>query len=81
MNAGIINVTGYAGCELARILYQHPEISITTVTGRSAAGEKLGTIFPHLSGLDLTITSELEGSVDVVFSALPHKASADAVIL
>ena len=80
MNAGIINVTGYAGCELARILYQHPEISITTVTGRSAAGEKLGAVFPHLSGLDLTITSELQGSVDVVFSALPHKASAEAVI-
>ena len=80
MNAGIINVTGYAGCELARILYQHPEISITTVTGRSSAGGKLGSIFPHLSGLDLTVTPKLQGSVDVVCSALPHKASAEAVI-
>lgn len=80
MNAGIINVTGYAGCELARILYQHPEISITSVTGRSSAGENLAAIFPHLSGLDLTVTPELHGSVDVVFSALPHKASAEAVI-
>ena len=80
MKVGIINVTGYAGSELARILYQHPEVKLTSVTGRSAAGQKLGEVFPHLSSLDLTITPELEGSLDLVFSALPHKASAEAVI-
>ena len=80
MKAGIINVTGYAGSELARILYRHPEVEITSVTGRSAAGQKLGEVFPHLSALNLNITEELTGDVDVVFSALPHKASAEAVI-
>ena len=80
MKVGIINVTGYAGCELARILYRHPEARVTSVTGRSAAGQKLGEVFPHLAPLDLTITPDLEGSLDVVFSALPHKASAEAVI-
>ena len=50
------------------------------MTGRSAAGQKLGQVFPHLSSLDLTITPELDGSLDLVFSALPHKASAEAVI-
>ena len=80
MKVGIINVTGYAGAELVRILYQHPEVEITSVTGRSAAGQKLEEVFPHLSALDLTITPELEGSLDLVFSALPHKASAEVVI-
>ena len=80
MKVGIINVTGYSGCELARILYRHPEVEITSVTGRSAAGQKLGEVFPHLSALDLTISPELDGSLDLVFSALPHKASAEAVI-
>ena len=80
MKVGIINVTGYAGSELARILYQHPEVEISCVTGRSAAGQKLGEVFPHLSSLDLTIAPELDGSLDLVFSALPHKASAEAVI-
>ena len=80
MKVGIINVTGYAGAELARILYQHPEVEITSVTGRSAAGQKLEEVFPHLSALDLTITPELAGSLDLVFSALPHKASAEVVI-
>ena len=80
MKVGIINVTGYAGSELVRILYQHPEVEITSVTGRSAAGQKLEEVFPHLSAIDLTVTPELEGSLDIVFSALPHKASAEAVI-
>ena len=80
MKVGIINVTGYAGSELARILHQHPEVEITSVTGPSAAGQRLGEVFPHLSALDLTITPELDGSLDLAFSALPHKASAEAVV-
>jgi len=76
---GIINVTGYTGVELARLLFQHPEVKLTSVTGRSAAGQKLGAVFPHLAGLDLTIEAEL-GDVELVFSAMPHKESAKEVI-
>ncbi len=76
---GIINVTGYAGVELARLLYQHPQVELTSVTGRSAAGQKLGTVFPHLARVDLTIEAEL-GGVDLAFSAMPHQESAKEVI-
>jgi len=76
---GIINVTGYAGVELARLLYQHPEVELTSVTGRSAAGQKLNKVFPHLAGLELTIKAKL-GEVDFVFSAMPHKESAKEVM-
>ena len=76
---GIINVTGYAGLELARLVFQHPEVELTSVTGRSAAGQQLGVVFPHLSSLDLTIEAEL-GEVDFVFSAMPHKESAKEII-
>ena len=79
MKVGIINVTGYAGAELARILYRHPHVEVTSVTGRSAAGQKLGQVFPHLSALDMTITEDIDESVDLVFSALPHAASAERV--
>jgi len=75
---GIINVTGYTGVELARLLYQHPQVELASVTGRSAAGQKLGTVFPHLAGIDLTIEAEL-GDVELVFSAMPHKESAKEV--
>jgi len=76
---GIINVTGYAGVELARLLYQHPEVELTSVTGRSAAGKKMGEVFPHLASIDLTIEADL-GEVDLAFSAMPHKESARQVM-
>ncbi|MBI4267037.1 MAG: N-acetyl-gamma-glutamyl-phosphate reductase [Chloroflexi bacterium] len=76
---GIINVTGYAGVELARLLYQHPGVELTSVTGRSAAGQKLNAFFPHLDGMALTIEAAL-GEVDLVFSAMPHRESAKEVI-
>jgi N-acetyl-gamma-glutamyl-phosphate reductase len=79
MKVGIINVTGYTGVELARLLSQHPEVKLVSVTGRSAAGKKLGAVFPHLADLKLTIEAEL-GEVDLAFSAMPHKESAPEVI-
>jgi len=76
---GIINVTGYAGVELARILARHPGVSLVAVTGRSAVGQKLGQFFPHLADIDLTIEADITQQVDVAFSALPHKDSAARV--
>ena len=76
---GIINVTGYTGVELARLLIQHPQVELTSVTGRSAAGQRLAEVFPHLAGTDLVIESEL-GNVDLAFSAMPHKESAKEVL-
>lgn len=78
VKVGIINVTGYAGAETARLLYNHPEARLTAVTGRSEAGKKLGDVFPHLEAIDLTVEPELGASVDFVISALPHAASAEA---
>ncbi|MBI4310639.1 MAG: N-acetyl-gamma-glutamyl-phosphate reductase, partial [Chloroflexi bacterium] len=80
MKVGIINVTGYAGVELARLLRRHPEAELVSITGRSEAGKKLGEVFPHLDAIDLTITAEVDKSVDIVFSALPQVASAEAVV-
>ena len=76
---GIINVTGFAGMEAARLLWNHPEARITSVTGRSLAGQRLGDAFPHLAVYgDMRISAELEGEVDVVMSALPTAESAIA---
>ncbi len=79
MKVGIINVTGYTGVELARLLHQHPEVELASVTGRSTAGQKLGDVFPHLADIDLPIEAEL-GRVELAFSAMPHKDSAKEVI-
>lgn len=76
MRVGIINVTGYAGIELARLLLRHPEAQLTQVTGRSAAGQRLSEVFPHLGETGLTIQPALQDPVDVAFLALPHKEAA-----
>jgi N-acetyl-gamma-glutamyl-phosphate reductase len=78
---GIINVTGYAGMELARLLRFHPSVELVGVTGRSAAGQKVNTVFPHLDDIDQVILEEDQIiDPDVIFSALPHKSSAEACI-
>jgi N-acetyl-gamma-glutamyl-phosphate reductase len=78
IKVGVINVTGYAGAELARLLYNHPEARVTAVTGRGEAGKRLADVFPHLACYDLQVQPDLDGPVDFVFSALPHAASAAA---
>ena len=80
IKAAIINVTGYAGIELARLLHRHPDTELVQVTGRSASGQQLGEVFPHLSDINLNVDEEISASVDVVFSALPQTASAEALI-
>lgn len=76
---GIINVTGYAGMEAARLLWNHPGARIVAATGRSLAGKRLGEAFPHLAVYgDFCITEDIEADVDIVFSALPTGESAKA---
>jgi len=77
--AGILNVTGYAGLELARLLSQHPQVELVSVTGRSTVGKRLYEVFPHLTGSNLVIEAEL-GDVDLAFTAMPHKESVDEVL-
>lgn len=77
LKAGIINVTSYMGTESVRLLLPHPEVKVTSVTGRSAAGKPLADAFPHLAQLNLMVTEQLDEDLDVVFSALPHAASAE----
>jgi N-acetyl-gamma-glutamyl-phosphate reductase len=79
IKTSILNVTGYAGAELARLLARHPDVELTAVSGRSASGKRLSEVFPHLADIDLTIGPDIAG-VDVAFSALPHKESAAEVV-
>jgi N-acetyl-gamma-glutamyl-phosphate reductase len=76
---GIINVTGFAGMEAARLLWNHPQARLAAATGRSLAGQRLGDAFPHLDCYgDFAITESIETEVDVVMSALPTAESAAA---
>ncbi len=86
ISVSIVNVTGYTGVELLRLLSQHPQFIVTSVTARSAAGKRLGEVFPHF-GLrgnasvpsELVITEE-PGQTDLAFVCLPHAAAAESVL-
>ena len=85
VTVSIVNVTSYTALELLRLLAQHPQFVVTSVTGRSAVGKRLGEVFPQLhafpSAIDpaLIITEEAV-KTDLAFACLPHAAAANAVL-
>lgn len=78
-SVAVAGASGYAGGELLRLLSEHPQFEIRTVTGHSSAGQPLVQSQPHLRSLaHLTLqetTPEVLDGHDVVFFALPHGAS------
>ena len=77
----VAGASGYAGGELLRHLLAHPGIEIGALTGASSAGQRLGSLQPHLVPLADRVVEEttletLSGH-DVVFLALPHGQSGE----
>ncbi|WP_148234321.1 N-acetyl-gamma-glutamyl-phosphate reductase [Cellulomonas flavigena] len=75
----VAGASGYAGGEILRLLLDHPEVRIGTLTAHSNAGTPLGAHHPHLRALadrvlEPTTPQALAGH-DVVVLALPHGAS------
>lgn len=80
IRVGILGATGYTALELMRILLRHPQAKIAVVTSRQDRSP-IASVHPSLAGLlDLNLEdpdpAELAKRCDVVFSCLPHCASA-----
>ena len=77
----VAGASGYAGGEVLRLLLAHPEAEIGAVTAGSNAGERLGTLQPHLVPLADRVLEETTVEVlsghDVVFLGMPHGQSAE----
>ncbi|MFF2370402.1 N-acetyl-gamma-glutamyl-phosphate reductase [Agromyces sp. NPDC058110] len=78
-SVAVSGASGYAGGELLRLLADHPEFEVRTVTAHSNAGQSLVSVQPHLrSFTHLTLketSAETLGGHDLVFLALPHGTS------
>jgi uncharacterized protein YbjT (DUF2867 family) len=78
-SVAVSGASGYAGGEILRLLADHPDFDVRTVTAHSNAGQPLVAVQPHLrtyTHLTLKETSaETLAGHDVVFLALPHGAS------
>lgn len=85
LKVAIAGASGYVGGELARLIAEHPQLNLVTVTANSNAGERLINLHPHLrsfSHLELVPTdAEHLAGHDVVFLALPHAKSAEVAAL
>ena len=81
LSVAVAGASGYAGGEVLRLLLAHPEVEIGAVTAGSNAGERLGTLQPHLVPLADRVLEETTVGVlsghDVVFLGLPHGQSAE----
>lgn len=79
LSVAVAGASGYAGGEVLRLLQNHPEFEVRTVTAHSNVGQTLQAVQPHLRGYPAmtfvdTTPQHLAGH-DVVFLALPHGAS------
>ncbi len=75
----VAGASGYAGGELLRLLLAHPQVEVGALTAGANAGQRLGTLQPHLLPLADRVLEETSagmlGGHDVVFLALPHGQS------
>jgi N-acetyl-gamma-glutamyl-phosphate reductase len=78
-SVAVAGASGYAGGEVLRLLLGHPAVRIGTVTGGSNAGERLGTLQPHLVPLADRVLQPTDAETlaghDVVVLGLPHGQS------
>ena len=72
VRAGVFGGSGYAGLDLVEILTGHPRIDLVFATSNTYAGDDVPGTSLRFAPTD-SVTLE---QVDVIFLALPHKASA-----
>jgi N-acetyl-gamma-glutamyl-phosphate reductase len=88
ITVSIVNVTSYTGLELLRLLAGHPEFVVTSVTGRSSAGQRLDAVFPQLAAgrnhngakIGNLLIAEKPEKTELAFVCLPHAAAAETVV-
>ena len=84
----IVGASGYSGEELVRILLQHPQIDLVTVTSRQSAGQTVAQVFPRFGNLAKAQTLRftepnpelLSKQAEIVFLALPHGVAAEFAV-
>lgn len=72
IKAGIYGASGYAGQDLVEILARHPQVELLFATSNTYSGQAV----PYTNLVYIPSEEADLNSVDVVFLALPHKASA-----
>ena len=80
----VLGATGYVGVELLRVLARHPGVELVFVSSEQYRGKRASDVYPALRGyVDLALAppdaEAAAAKAEVVFTALPHGASAPIV--
>lgn len=80
----VVGATGYVGAELLRVLARHPGVELVFVSSEQYRGKRASEVYPALHGyVDLVLEAPdpnvAAEQAEVVFTALPHGASAPIV--
>ena len=82
-SVAILGASGYTGAELVRLIANHPDMTITALSGNSKAGMEMSAVYPHLRHLDLPVLTTIEdvnfSDIELVFCALPHATSQSVI--
>lgn len=83
LKVSILGASGYSGSELLRILLQHQNVSVMSVTSERFAGLPVSRVFLNFRNTDLTFEPMrldiLKKKADLFFLCLPHKTAQDTV--
>ena len=55
ISVGIVGASGYTGEELARLLANHPNVELKSLTSKTHEGKEINTIFKPVSYTHLTL--------------------------
>ncbi|HWX55066.1 MAG TPA: N-acetyl-gamma-glutamyl-phosphate reductase [Verrucomicrobiae bacterium] len=84
----VVGATGYAGFELARLLFRHPHVKkpvLFTREGEEGGPSRLDDVYPHISGNGASPLEPFRWEalrnkeVDVLFLSTPHEVSREWV--
>jgi N-acetyl-gamma-glutamyl-phosphate reductase len=77
IKVGILGATGYAGQELVRILYHHPEVEVKVLSSSNHNNQVYSSIYENFKKIFEIKCEEYEletiaNQLDVIFLSLPH---------
>ena len=75
IKATIIGGAGYTAGELLRILLNHPEVEVVSISSSSQTGKPVSAVHQDLLGLDLSFSATANLDVDIIFLCMGHGQS------
>lgn len=84
IKVGVVGATGYAGCEICRIILGHPGAKLAAISSISFEGMAFSEVYPayyELCDMVCGTQDEVVEKSDVIFAALPHGLSQELAAL